>query len=189
MNPKQVFNFFKGDWKLTRFATTGSAQEIIMNAHGFSCFRVSLDNRHKLMYEESLEINVSHTPITGSQRYVYFYDEDSNSITKYFSDAANSNCHPREGWDQEKNISFFENKMLDSRRSSNDSTSNNDYCSDDCIFYQLHITKDEATGFHKCVDDSYSARYFFTNNSSFTLSYAVRGPDKDYTMTTHYLRL
>jgi len=42
---------------------------------------------------------------------------------------------------------------------------------------------------HLCGNDHYETRYAFQRDGSFVIRHDVRGPCKDYTMTTHYARI
>ena len=42
---------------------------------------------------------------------------------------------------------------------------------------------------HLCIKDTYKAYYKFFDNNKFELSYQVKGPKKDYIMTTMYDRI
>lgn len=60
------------------------------------------------------------------------------------------------------------------------------------LLYQLtfpHKDNMFATGYHLCGPDQYNANYYFYNDNSFTLSYKVIGPNKDYTITTNFEKL
>jgi RPE1 domain-containing protein len=57
----------------------------VMNAHGFACFRTLLDHRNKQWYAESLKISTSSMSILSDQEFIYFYDEDDDSLIKHFS--------------------------------------------------------------------------------------------------------
>ncbi len=46
-----------------------------------------------------------------------------------------------------------------------------------------------ATGTHWCSDDIYKACYTFVNDNHFQLTYQVQGPQKDYTIQTHFSKV
>ena len=46
-----------------------------------------------------------------------------------------------------------------------------------------------ATGTHGCTDDVYKARYTFLSHQYFRLTYQVQGPNKDYTIQTHFSKV
>ena len=46
-----------------------------------------------------------------------------------------------------------------------------------------------GTADHRCGDDHYATRYAFQPDGGFDIRHDVRGPRKDYTMTTHYARI
>lgn len=46
-----------------------------------------------------------------------------------------------------------------------------------------------ATGTHKCADDRYQAHYRFVNPKQFRLTYQVKGPRKDYVLTSYFSKM
>ncbi len=45
-----------------------------------------------------------------------------------------------------------------------------------------------ATASHLCIADTYDAIYTFTAQDAFSLCYRVKGPQKDYSIQTHFKR-
>ncbi len=43
-----------------------------------------------------------------------------------------------------------------------------------------------AIGVHKCVNDVYKAQYMFSHPREFWLTYQVMGPNKHYTLASHF---
>lgn len=56
------------------------------------------------------------------------------------------------------------------------------------FFHALVFSADEqsAGGEHLCGQDLYKATYYFLDTRTFTLTYAVQGPAKDYQMITEF---
>ena len=54
------------------------------------------------------------------------------------------------------------------------------------IFDDLHLT---ATGKYICNQDAYLAYYNFFSKNQFSLSYKVEGPNKQYIITSSYIRV
>ncbi|MCZ6886558.1 MAG: DUF6314 family protein [Rickettsia endosymbiont of Ixodes persulcatus] len=58
------------------------------------------------------------------------------------------------------------------------------------LFYRLDfIDNAKAIGSHLCDKDQYDATYIFLTPDSFTLSYQVLGPQKDYNINTVFNRI
>lgn len=58
------------------------------------------------------------------------------------------------------------------------------------LFHRLDfIDNTKAIGNHLCGSDQYNATYIFLNPDSFTLSYQVLGPQKDYNINTVFNRI
>ena len=57
------------------------------------------------------------------------------------------------------------------------------------LFYTLANTTQNQTIDHLCGDDRYQGDYMYHNPNHFTLIWVVKGPKKDYTMTTQYHRI
>jgi hypothetical protein len=63
---------------------------------------------------------------------------------------------------------------------------------DGSLFCELKFTDNNnstAAGEHQCSLDLYSAHYNFYDENNFTLSYKVKGPEKDYLITTRYVKI
>jgi len=62
---------------------------------------------------------------------------------------------------------------------------------DNRLFYELthDFNGRKAYGEHLCECDNYKATYEFLNQDCFTLSYDVRGPQKDYVIETKFTRI
>ncbi len=56
-------------------------------------------------------------------------------------------------------------------------------------FYKVSIEGEEAYGGHLCIRDSYKAKYHFNAGGTFSLSYEIKGPAKDYAIFTEYTRI
>ncbi len=58
------------------------------------------------------------------------------------------------------------------------------------LFYELSIDFDKQTanGDHLCEKDMYKAMYKFSNPHSFSLTYFVNGPKKDYLIETEFTK-
>ena len=50
--------------------------------------------------------------------------------------------------------------------------------------YDLQFHDKQATGTYLCIKDTYHAKYEFTSDTKFTLTYIVNGPEKDYSIVT-----
>lgn len=63
--------------------------------------------------------------------------------------------------------------------------------SDGRDFYPLIFDSDFkcATGTHRCLSDLYQAKYTFVNQQNFKLTYYVTGPQKNYCLTTQFIKL
>jgi hypothetical protein len=57
------------------------------------------------------------------------------------------------------------------------------------LLHDLEFDADVATGKHLCLLDCYNATYKFLNEHSFTLTYKVNGPQKDYTIHTLFIKM
>lgn len=59
------------------------------------------------------------------------------------------------------------------------------------LFYELSIDFDKQTahGDHLCEKDMYKAIYTFSDPQTFTLTYYVNGPKKDYLIETEFRKL
>ena len=60
------------------------------------------------------------------------------------------------------------------------------------LFHRVALSRDGAalvgSGVHHCGADRYDSVYAFRDGDTFSIRHAVRGQNKDYTMTTHYRR-
>ncbi|MES2215346.1 MAG: DUF6314 family protein [Pseudomonadota bacterium] len=83
-----LFNLFNGRWAITRGAVNNTTNKTFLRAKGEARFSFAENNSNRLKYDENLKIIYKdyYSPINGRQSYVYDYDEDSNVITKHFSD-------------------------------------------------------------------------------------------------------
>ena len=56
------------------------------------------------------------------------------------------------------------------------------------LFYTLKNLEENQTIDHLCGNDHYQGAYTYQTQTQFTLIWHVKGPKKDYTMTTEYSR-
>ena len=63
------------------------------------------------------------------------------------------------------------------------------YTSSEELMYKLNISAGCASGAYQCKQDHYIAQYNFLNENHFTLTYSVKGPDKNYVITTEFERI
>lgn len=67
------------------------------------------------------------------------------------------------------------------------------YFEDNRPFHTLHFSQNHypasASGRHHCGCDVYDAVYTFFSEGNFKLFYAVKGPKKDYTITTDFTKI
>lgn len=76
-------------------------------------------------------------------------------------------------FDQAKIIKYF-------KQTSNESS----------IFYELEFIEDNfAVATHLCNQDNYKAEYRFYDYGKFKLKYCVKGPSKDYTIDTEFIKI
>lgn len=57
------------------------------------------------------------------------------------------------------------------------------------LMYELHIFQNKAFGVYECEKDTYYASYDFINERKFTITYDVKGLDKNYTIVTEFERV
>lgn len=129
MNPSQILQYLKGNWKITREIIYNNIGKTI-KAEGKAQF---IPKENGLEYSEEIELD---TNIQSSQQYLYKLE--GSKLCKYFKDGR--------------------------------------------LFYELD---DNGRAVHKCKNDLYEAEYSFSKNS-FTLTYKISGPSKDYNITNIY---
>ena len=61
---------------------------------------------------------------------------------------------------------------------------------DGSILYNLDFSsyRNYASGAYLCGKDTYNAHYSFIDSQNFTLEYVVKGPHKDFTIYSHFIR-
>ncbi|HJD56041.1 MAG TPA: DUF6314 family protein [Rickettsia endosymbiont of Pyrocoelia pectoralis] len=58
------------------------------------------------------------------------------------------------------------------------------------LFYKLDfVSNTKAIGSHLCGQDQYNATYIFVNPDSFSLTYEVLGPQKNFNISTIFTRI
>lgn len=174
---KQIFDYFPGIWKLTRKTSSklqgwpGHITGECIKADGYAIFVPSDTDKNLLYYAEKVTIyNLpvnnakSFGGIEGRKRYHYRYDEETNVLSKYFTDG-------RLFYDvnfKSDGIESLANAIGDPRR--------NTIC-----------------GSHLCEKDYYVSDYDFgvgdDGQPVFTLVYSVNGPNKCYDIQTDFEKI
>lgn len=57
------------------------------------------------------------------------------------------------------------------------------------LFHHLVFRDEKAEGIHVCDRDTYKAEYYFESPEKFTLTYVVKGPEKDYSIFTIFQKI
>ncbi|MCZ6884069.1 MAG: DUF6314 family protein [Rickettsia endosymbiont of Ixodes ricinus] len=128
--------------------------------------------------------------IHANKEYRYIFK--NNNITKYFIAPANSlfyqlkfvdtdsvYSNDLENWNVKRGASTHSLYLIGEHASPPKFCKNNSS-------KQKSI---KAVGSHLCDSDQYNATYIFLNPDSFTLSYQVLGPQKDYNINTVFNRI
>lgn len=63
------------------------------------------------------------------------------------------------------------------------------YFNDGRLFYALEQNNESAFGKHLCGQDNYQANYQFKSEENFLLYYEIKGPKKNYTISTEYTKM
>lgn len=70
-----------------------------------------------------------------------------------------------------------------------DSTRIDIHFSDGRFFHSLHPQKHRDEAEHLCANDLYKVRYLFENKDKWLAIWSVKGPRKNYNMTSLYIRI
>ena len=174
---KQVFDALRGRWKIHRVLQSALSTSPSGVFKGMASYVLrsptDLHYQGEYAYIEDGELSTeTGLCIKGSRRYVYRYQEASDSITAWFVKTEN---------ESDVDYLFHEVKFR------KPSTVSSDTAVSDAM---SNLT---AYGHHLCIKDHYTAEYIFhfrnRNLSNFSVKYIVKGPRKDYTADASYMRL
>ena len=174
---KQAFNALGGRWKIYRVlksALSTYPSGVFQGTASFiSRYPTDLQYQGEYAYIEEGELSTeTGLSIKGGRRYVYRYQESSDTITAWFVKADNA---------ANVDYLFHEVKFRKPLTVSAD------------IAVAKTIDVLTAYGYHLCVEDHYTAEYNFqySNKSmcEFSVKYIVDGPKKDYTAHATYMKL
>lgn len=182
---KQIFEFFPGIWKLSRQTSStlknwpGNVTGEAIKAEGYAAFSSSDTDKNCLIYSEKVTVfnmnfGIGNTDqgMEARQRYHYKYDEDTLTLTKYFTDGR-----------------LFYNLNItetDDASTTATKTSSTTVTSDNMLVKKIG-------GEHLCIQDNYVSDYKFgvgdKGQRVFTLMYSVNGPKKCYDIHTEFEQL
>lgn len=174
---RQIFDYFPGIWKLNRRTSSqlkqwqNNSMGEAIRADGYAVFTPCENEKNTLFYSEKVTVynlnlngSTSTQGMEARQRYQYKYDEETSTLSKYFTDGR----------------LFYDVKFIGQEGESmgmvTGDTSINKVC-----------------GAHLCIQDNYVSDYKFGvgdhGQPVFTLTYSVNGPKKCYDIQTDYEKL
>lgn len=173
---RQIFEYFPGIWKLNRRTSSklkqwpGNSTGEAIRADGYAIFAFSELDKNVLIYSEKVTVYnlnfndaASAQGMEARQKYEYKYDEQTSTLSKYFSDGR----------------LFYEINFIGSEGESTGTVAGDTRTNKIC-------------GEHLCIQDNYVSDYKFASNRGrpvFTLTYSVNGPKKCYDIETEFERL
>jgi cation diffusion facilitator CzcD-associated flavoprotein CzcO len=196
-----IFRALHGSWRLRRTYTSrnslfpsgsssGTARfvfrkpvgEVNMDACSESKYR-DLVHVKEHLYSESTEVLTStNREFHGSQQYVYRYDERLDKLEVYFAKRDDMASIDR----------LFHPLEIQPPHPSSVSTCAIPSGDDSKQHGQGELVSWTALCSHRCAEDTYEGRYTFffegVELAKWGIVYLVKGPKKDYTMETSYVR-
>lgn len=156
--------FLDKSFRLSRTITARSVKSVGVTAEGVATFTSIPNLPNHLLYEEQVDVAFqtqasNASPTKGTQRYIWKFgtQEECNANSVSIYFVVRGSSPPRI----------------------------------DYLFLDLDFTKDRtASAIHPCVDDMYNAGYdlsgLFDGRGTFSITYDVSGPQKDYLSFTTY---
>lgn len=175
---RQIFDYFPGIWKLKRRTSSklkhwpGSSIGEAIRADGFAVFAPSESEKNVLLYSEKVTVYnlnfndpASAQGLQARQKYQYKYDEETSTLSKYFTDGR----------------LFYNVNLIKPEGESTGTAAGGD------------PRANKICGEHLCIQDNYVSDYKFGlgnfGQPVFTLTYSVNGPKKCYDIETDFEKL
>ena len=173
---QSVFQSLNGSWKLSRILKSAvpTYPSGLFQGTASLTARSTTDDAYDSEYlymEEGTLVTEQGFSLQGSRRYVYRYQQSTDTITAWF-------VKP----DIEASVDYLFHDV-EFEGNGNETPKQED---------EEQSMESRATGHHLCVEDQYDARYGFYFKGSvlnkWFVGYDVTGPKKDYTANAEYTR-
>ena len=204
-----VFRNLVGQWsfKRTIFDQLSSPNQPIFISGSVLCTMIDA-NPNQLLYREDGFHFISGNPTPIFREYIYhLYQSDNQIIPNNNEENINNNNSNKNNFNNNNNNNNLNKKNNTCKNNSCDLKKEEEreggtrivayHCQDGIkqhLFYSLEVIEENdltiiAAGDHPCGDDFYRAKYEFQKDLfSFTLTYNVEGPHKNYSISTLFTK-